>query len=108
MARGDVRRAAFLAGPPASIPFFAEFQSLLGAITGVPTLCGWPALFLLRGSAVRQEKVGLADKLACMGLLGVLLPALLFLGSASALASITRKWGGVGSPLEACINGTFQ
>ena len=91
-----------------TVPFFAEFQSLLGALTGVPTICGWPVLFFLKGSRLRGEKVPLFDRICCCLLLGVLMPLLLVLGTMSALANIASKWGDPqDNPIQGCLNATF-
>ena len=48
-----------------AVPFFDQFQALLGSLTGAPTLAGWPALFLLRGYAVKGERLPIGDRLLC-------------------------------------------
>ena len=86
-----------------AVPFFAEFQALLGALTGVPTVCGWPALFLLRGSRRKGARLGTLDRLACSVLIYGLMPLLLVAGSASSIAAIARKWGSAQeSPFHGC------
>ena len=87
----------------AAVPFFAEFQALLGALTGVPTVCGWPALFLLRGSRRKGARLGTLDRLACSVLMYGLMPLLLVAGSASSIAAIAQKWGSAqANPLGGC------
>ena len=83
--------------PPAvvatALPFFAPFQSLLGALTGAPILFGYPALFYLRGAARRGVRVALGDRVACAVFLAVCLPLFTVLGTADAVREIASGWG---------------
>lgn len=86
---------ALAIGVAVSVPFFVEFQSLLGALAGVPTLCGWPPLFLLCGSAKRagdEPALSMVHRAACTVLLCVLTPCLLLAGTASAIFAIIHRW----------------
>ena len=76
-----------------ALPFFAPFQSLLGALTGAPILFGYPALFYLRGAARRGVRVALGDRGACAVFLAVCLPLFTVLGTADAVREIASGWG---------------
>jgi len=84
------------------VPFFAQFQSLLGALTGTPSLYGWPPLFYLRGCALRGRRVPALDRFMCNLFLWVLLPVLSAMGTADAVTGIVRHWRAVSNPLAGC------
>jgi amino acid permease len=87
----------------AAVPFFAQFQSLLGALTGVPTVCGWPPLFLLRGAKLKSQRVGGLERFCCNALLWFFTPILLVAGSVSAAAAVAEQWGNPqASPIAGC------
>jgi hypothetical protein len=87
-----------------AVPFFAQFQALLGALTGVPTMLGWPMLFLLRGSAMAGRPLSMVDRGLCITSLCVLMPMLIVMGSASAIAGIADIWSsGAENPLKGCL-----
>ena len=91
-----------------AVPFFDQFQALLGSLTGAPTLAGWPALFLLRGYAVKGERLPIGDRLLCCFALYLLTPVLMAMGSASAVAAIVNEWGsGTSNPLAGCLHPSF-
>ena len=48
-----------------AMPFYDKFQALLGAVTGVPSIFGWPPLFFLRAREARGLKVPAAERLIC-------------------------------------------
>ena len=72
--------------------FFADFQNLLGTLTGAPIVFGWPALFFLRGAALKGARVPLMDRVGCALCLGVALPVLLLAGVSSAVYNIVVAW----------------
>ena len=89
-----------------TVPFFSRFQSLLGALTGVPSIFGWPPLFFLcsprapeRTSPSRGDQV---DRGLCYVFLIILLPALSAMGTVSALAAIVSHWRSAASPMDGC------
>ena len=67
-----------------AVPFFADFQAFLGALMGAPFVFGFPALFCLRASALRGQRVPLGDHVACAVFLAVCLPLFTVLGAVSA------------------------
>ena len=83
-----------------AIPFFADFQALLGALTGAPILFGWPALFYLRGCAQHKLLVPRGERAVCLLFLAVCLPLFTCLGFVNAIQQILHDWstqhGGVG------------
>ena len=88
-----------------ALPFFAPFQSLLGALTGAPILFGYPALFYLRGAARRGVRVALGDRVACAVFLAVCLPLFTVLGAVSAARDVARDWGELGGPFSCELHG---
>ena len=73
---------------------------------GLPA--GWPALFLLRGYAVKGERLPIGDMLLCCFALYLLTPVLMAMGSASAVAAIVNEWGsGTSNPLAGCLHPSF-
>jgi vesicular inhibitory amino acid transporter len=81
-----------------AIPFFSDFQSLLGALTGAPIVFGWPALFYLRGCHLNGKRVSLLDRLCCGVFLCVFLPMFTSLGTINAIHSIVTDWSNLGLP----------
>ena len=102
-ARWAAISAATLAGSYAvavAIPFFGDFQALLGALTGAPIMFGWPAFFYLRGCAAKGVAPLAIDRCVGYVFLCVFLPLFTVLGTASALKDIVHDWGGEKAPFE--------
>ena len=74
------------------IPFFSDFQSLLGALTGTPSIFGWPPLFFLCGAAARGQRVARVDRLLCLCFMCVLMPVLGLMGVANGVGAIMSHW----------------
>lgn len=75
-----------------AVPFFSQFQDLLGALTGAPMVFGFPAFFFLRARHLKGVPVGWADALACGAFLCVLLPLFTLVGTYSSMEAIVRTW----------------
>ena len=73
-----------------TIPFFADFQALLGAMTGAPIVFGWPAFFYLKACRDRGRPLARVDAVMCGLFLLVLLPLLTVGGTVSAISDIVR------------------
>ena len=84
-----------------AVPSFDKFQSLLGALTGTPSIFGWPPIFFLRAKAARGEKARRSERMACALSLLVLLPGLSLLGVAKGLRDVAVHWE-YSSPLAGC------
>ena len=76
-----------------AVPFFAELQSLLGALTGAPMIFGAPALFYVRGRWLHGLPIKTVDMILCGVFLCVLTPLFTIAGTAT---SIVRDCAGVG------------
>jgi len=83
-----------------AIPFFADFQNLLGSVTGAPIVFGFPALFYLRACRLHGKRVSRADAVGCAVFLGVFLPMFTVLGTVTALRDIANDWADNGAPFE--------
>ena len=81
-----------------AIPFFSDFQSLLGALTGAPIVFGWPALFYVRGCQLNGKRIAWPDRVCCGVFLCVFLPVFTSLGTVNAIQSILRDWSSNGLP----------
>jgi amino acid permease len=76
------------------VPFFSDFQNLLGSLTGAPILFGWPALFFLRGSMLNALPISRADLIMCSIFLVLFLPIFTVLGTVNAVLDIAHDWHG--------------
>ena len=83
-----------------AIPFFADFQNLLGSVTGAPIVFGFPALFYLQACRLHGKRVSRADSVVCTVFLGVFLPMFTVLGTITALQDIANDWADNGAPFE--------
>ena len=83
-----------------AIPFFADFQNLLGSVTGAPIVFGFPALFYLRACQLHGKRVSRVDAVGCAVFLGVFLPMFTVLGTVTALRDIADDWADNGAPFE--------
>lgn len=87
-----------------AIPFFDDFQNLLGTLTGTPILFGWPAFFYLRSCQMFGRRVGWLDCAACALFLGACLPVFTILGTMNSVQDIINDWSTLGAPF-ACSTG---
>ena len=90
----------FASTSAASCPFFADFQNLLGSVTGAPIVFGFPALFYLRACQLHGKRVSRVDAVGCAVFLGVFLPMFTVLGTVTALRDIAEDWADNGAPFE--------
>ncbi len=95
-----------------AIPFFADFQNLLGTLTGAPIVFGWPALFYLRGHQLlddpkERESLSCTDGILCALFLLVFLPLFTVLGTLNACRDIMHDWNELGRPF-ACHRGDLM
>jgi hypothetical protein len=57
--------AAAAGGGGGSIPFFSDFQNIIGSALGAPIVFGWPPLFYLRAMAAHGRAVPARERLLC-------------------------------------------
>ena len=87
------------------VPFFADFQDVLGNLVGASTVFGWPAALYLRGKVLRSHTLSWSDCLLCGTFLLVFVPAFTVLGTYRAIAKIFADWAEEGSLPFQCIRG---
>ena len=75
-----------------AIPFFADFQNLLGALTGAPIVFAWPALFFLRGCAMKRVRVQKKHEILCRLYLYIFFPIFTLLGVTNAAMAMIADW----------------
>ena len=78
-----------------AVPFFAELQSLLGALTGAPMIFGAPALFYVRGRWLHGLPIKTVDIILCGVFLCVLTPLFTIAGTATSVYGIVQEWAAV-------------
>merc|ERR1712216_675273 len=97
-----------------AVPFFSDFQNIIGSALGAPILFGWPPLLYLAaerkngdpGSMLYSrgdpnlERVPLATKLICWLSLYVMLPMCFVLGLVSAIQTLIVDWETFGKPFD--------
>ena len=81
-----------------AIPFFDDFQNLLGTLTGTPILFGWPAFFYIRGCHLFNRRVSWADLALCALYLAICLPLFTVLGTINSVQDIVADWSKNGPP----------
>jgi amino acid permease len=83
------------------IPFFSDFQDLLGNLFGAATLFGWPAFFYLKGRRLRGLPISTRDWICCGIFLFLLLPLFTLVGTLNSILQISRDWSKAGAhPFE--------
>ena len=75
-----------------AVPFFSDFQDLLGNLIGASTVFGWPALFFVRGMRLRGRHMALGDSITCGIFLLVCVPAFTLLGTVNSVFHIIDDW----------------
>jgi vesicular inhibitory amino acid transporter len=102
-----------------AVPFFSDFQNIIGSALGAPILFGWPPLLYLAaerkngdpGSMLYSrgdpnlERVPLATKLICWLSLYVMLPMCFVLGLVSAIQMLIVDWETFGKPFDCVLAG---
>jgi len=79
-------------GLAVAIPFFANFQGLIGALTGAVSIFLLPAVFFLKGSSRSATPVRKLDVAFCSVYILVLTPLFLFVGTYNEVTTILSKW----------------
>ena len=82
------------------VPFFADLQSLIGALSGGPIVFGWPAIFYYRACRSHNVTVSIFDRAVIAISLFVCMPVFTILGTTSALVQIQSDLTAQGSALE--------
>uniref|UniRef100_A0A7S0LSH9 Amino acid transporter transmembrane domain-containing protein n=1 Tax=Coccolithus braarudii TaxID=221442 RepID=A0A7S0LSH9_9EUKA len=83
-----------------AVPFFSDFQGLLGALTGAPIVFGWPAFFFLRACKLKRVVVPAVDRIVCYIFLLLFLPVFTLFGCVNALMDIANDWASNGPPFS--------
>ena len=85
-----------------AVPFFSDFQDLLGNLIGASTVFGWPAFFYLRGMRLRGHPIPQIDVAVCGVYLLVCVPAFTLLGTANSVLHIVHDWQQSSAPPFEC------
>ena len=88
-----------------AVPFFADFQNIIGAGLGAPIAFAWPAVFYLLGMRKAGRRVPLIDKLCCGFFLVVLLPICTGCGVTAAVQALIQDWKTLGKPFDCHLAG---
>ncbi len=88
-----------------SIPFFSDFQNLVGALLAAPTMFGWPALFYWYGMRKNGEKISVFNWWVCWIFMGLVMPFCTVVGTVSATKSLINDWSTFGKPFDCVIKG---
>eukprot|EP00005_Dracoamoeba_jomungandri_P010131 CAMPEP_0174267232 /NCGR_PEP_ID=MMETSP0439-20130205/32927_1 /TAXON_ID=0 /ORGANISM="Stereomyxa ramosa, Strain Chinc5" /LENGTH=412 /DNA_ID=CAMNT_0015354619 /DNA_START=233 /DNA_END=1471 /DNA_ORIENTATION=+ len=87
------------------VPFFADFQNIIGAGMGAPVMFGWPALFYLVAMRKHGQKIAILDLLVCCFFLAILTPFAMGVGLTSAFKSLVNDWAEFGLPFTCHLVG---
>ena len=87
------------------IPFFSDFQNIIGSALGAPILFGWPAFFFLRACYIHNKRISWFDLIICCFFLFIMLPSCVGLGLYSAITSLISNWKRVGKPFQCILQG---
>jgi proton-coupled amino acid transporter len=86
-----------------AVPFFADFQDLLGNLIGASTVFGWPAFFFLRGMRRKGYAIARVDLAVCASYLLVFVPAFTLLGTVNSVLHIIDDWQHSSTPPFECV-----
>jgi len=87
------------------IPFFSDFQNIIGSSLGAPVVFGWPAYFYLKGAKNNNYNIPRNEKLMCYLFLFVFLPLCTILGFISAVKNLVHDWKTFGLPFSCHLVG---
>jgi hypothetical protein len=87
------------------IPFFSDFQNIIGSACGAPIVFGWPALFYLMAMKQHNRAVPALDAFLCRLFLFFALPLCFGVGLLSALRVLAESWDEYGSPFDCHLIG---
>ena len=88
-----------------AIPFFSDFQNLIGSLLGAPIVFGWPPLFYLMSTRQHGGELRVWDRVLCYVFLLFLLPLCMGLGFISAVQSLRKSWSTYGKPFDCHLVG---
>lgn len=74
------------------IPFFSDFQDLLGNLFGAGTVFGWPAYFFIKGRKLRRQHISPVEWICCGTFLFVCLPFFTLIGTLNSILQIRLDW----------------
>jgi hypothetical protein len=87
------------------IPFFADFQNIIGAAMGAPIMFGWPAVFYVWGMRRAGRRIPIFDVFMCGLFLLVMTPFCTFVGTVAAGMSLANDWSTFGKPFSCHLKG---
>eukprot|EP00050_Salpingoeca_kvevrii_P009809 m.4913 g.4913 ORF g.4913 m.4913 type:complete len:443 (-) comp2466_c0_seq1:63-1391(-) len=87
------------------IPFFADFQNIIGAALGAPIVFGWPAAFFVAAHRQNGQSMKLRDIIGCALFLCVFLPICTGVGLTAAIKALISDWSKFGKPFTCHLTG---
>lgn len=88
-----------------AIPFFADFQNIIGAALGAPIMFGWPVLFYVFGMFRQRRPIPVLDRALCVLFLGLLTPFCMGVGVVAAVRALLHDWNAFGKPFSCHLVG---
>eukprot|EP00051_Salpingoeca_urceolata_P028472 m.487057 g.487057 ORF g.487057 m.487057 type:complete len:467 (+) comp24762_c0_seq1:315-1715(+) len=95
----------FSYGVANAIPFFADFQGIIGAALGAPIVFFFPAWFFLGAMKQAKKKVHTAHRVVCIVYMVVITPLFIVLGLWSSIKSLREDWSLFGLPFSCHLVG---
>lgn len=89
---------SFLVGN--AIPFFGDFQGLIGSALGAPIVFGWPAYFYIAASRKYNSPVSIVDYIVCGFFIFVMMPTCTIVGFYSSADSLVQNFKSDGLPFS--------
>lgn len=88
-----------------AVPFFADFQNLIGSLLGAPILFGGPAALYLRACTLHRRPVPPVEAAVCYAYVLLLTPLFSLLGTANAVLDIVAHWEQMAEPFACKLEG---
>jgi len=87
------------------IPFFSDFQSILGACMAAPIIFWFPPYFFLKGCAKSGVTPSTFDKMTCLFFIWILAPVVTIIGTVAAVKGLIDDWNTFGPPFDCQLIG---
>lgn len=88
-----------------AVPFFADFQNLIGSLMGAPIMFGGPAALYLRACRLHRREVPPVEAAVCWAFVLLLTPLFSLLGTANAVLDIVAHWEQMAEPFACTLEG---
>ena len=88
-----------------AVPFFADFQNLIGSLMGAPIMFGGPAALYLRACRLHRRAVPPVEAAVCWAFVLLLTPLFSLLGTANAVLDIMAHWEQMAEPFACMLEG---